>query len=372
MGFRTNEGTFDSVTVPMLRALTRNVDVRLVVEADSLIPNGIGFLADEGVDTARVDVFIQSPTDFWFRDPGPVFLRRREGGLAIADFLYSNYSNVGPDSFSTKAIAHERIDEDVANRLGLPTVESKVVVEGGSIEVNGKGTLILSELTRRRNPHLTRDEIEDDLKLTLGQTHVVWLGEGLAEDPQNLQRIVDDYYGFGTGGHTDEFVRFLNDRTVLLAWVNEEDRQDNPINEINHERMANNFEILSRSADQDGNALEIVRVPLPDVYWEELTISEDNVSWFQKSDPALAIGDTVRMAAAASYLNYVVTNGVVLLPRYWREGRKASQRQKDEEVRRLFVSMFEEREIVQIDPLELNLGGGGMHCITQQQPIGMR
>ena len=172
MGFRTNECVFDSVTVPMLRALTRTIDVCLVVEADSLIPHGIGFLADKGVDTARVKVFIQSPTDFWFRDPGPVFLRRRDGGLAIADFLYSNYSNVEPDSFSAKAIAHERIDEDVANRLGLPTVESRVVMEGGSIEVNGKGTLILSELTRRRNPHLTRDEIEDDLKRSLGQTHV--------------------------------------------------------------------------------------------------------------------------------------------------------------------------------------------------------
>jgi len=317
-------------------------------------------------------VFFQSPTDFWFRDPGPVFLRRRDGGLAIADFLYSNYSNVEPDSFSEKALAHEQIDEDVADRLNLPTVESGLVMEGGSIEVNGKGTLILSELTRRRNPHLSREEIEYDLKLTLGQTHVIWLGEGLAEDPQNLQRIVDGYYGFGTGGHTDEFVRFLDGRTVLLAWVNEEKRHDNLINEINYERMAHNFEILSRSTDQDGNAIEIIRVPLPEIDLEEVTITEDDVVWFQKSDSTLRVGDTIRMPAASSYLNYVVTNGVVLLPRYWREGKTDSQREMDEEVLRLFVSMFDGREIVQIDPLELNRGGGGMHCITQQQPIGMQ
>jgi agmatine deiminase len=372
MGFRSNEYEFDSVTIPMLRALTSNVDVRLVVEADSLIPDGIGFLGDMGIDTSRVSVFIQSPTDFWFRDPGPIFLRRRDGSLAVADFLYSNYSNDEPESFSAKAIAHEKIDEDVALRLGLPTIESNVVMEGGSIEVNGKGTLIVSELTRRRNPHLTRAEIEDDLKRTLGQAHVIWLGEGLAEDPQDLKRIVDNYYGYGTGGHTDEFVRFADAQTVLLAWVNEEDRHTHPINEINYERMSRNFEILRRSTDQDGNSLRIIRVPLPEVYWEELTISEENASLFQGLNSSLRTGDTVRMTAATSYLNYVVTNGIVLLPKYWRKGRSVSQREKDEEVRQLFVSLFRNREIVQVDALDLNIEGGGMHCITQQQPMGLR
>src|SRR4029453_14439162 len=142
MGFRSREEAYDSVTLPMLRALTRHIDVRLVIEADSLIPDGIGFLADEGVDTSRIDVFVQSPTDVWYRDPGPVFLRRG-GAPARAGFPYSNYPSGHPDSVSAKALAHEKIDEDVARRLGLSTVPSRVVIGGGFFGVNGKGRLIL-------------------------------------------------------------------------------------------------------------------------------------------------------------------------------------------------------------------------------------
>ncbi|HUP19503.1 MAG TPA: agmatine deiminase family protein [Gemmatimonadota bacterium] len=367
LGFRVRVVAYDGVIVPMLRALTRHVDVRLVVETDSLIPHGLGFLAEEGVDLDRVQVFLQDPTDVWFRDPGPVFLRG-EGGLAVADFLYSNYANVPPDSFSPKAIAHEKIDEDVARRMGLPTVPSLVVMEGGSIEVNGRGTLIVSELTRRRNPHLTRAEIEEDLKRTLGQRHVIWLGEGLAEDPHNVQRIVEDYYGVGTGGHTDEFVRFVNDSTVALAWVDEAERDAHPIHAINYARMTENLQILSRSTDQDGRPLRILRVPLPDMQHEAFVLTEERFPRYRKLDPTLAVGDTLQWVAVASYLNYVVTNGVLLLPRYWREGMPESQREKDAAVGRLFETLFPDREIVRIDPRALNDEGGGMHCVVQQQP----
>jgi agmatine deiminase len=371
LGFRSHEESHDSVTIPMLRALTRHVDVRLVVEDESLIPDGIGFLVLEGVDTSRVRVFLQSPTDIWFRDPGPVFLRYGEG-LAVADFLYSNYANVHPDSVSPKAIAHERIDEDVARRLGVPAVPSRVVMEGGSLEVNGRGTLILSELTRRRNPHLTAEQIEEDLKRTLGQRHVIWLKEGLAEDPQHLQRITGRFYGFGTGGHVDEFVRFVNDTTLLLAWVDEAERDTHPIHMINYDRMMENLEILRRSTDQDGRPLRILRVPLPDVQSSPRTMTADRLPRFREHDPTLVVGDTIQRVAAASYLNYVVTNGLVLLPKYWRPGMSSGQAEKDEAVRELFASLFPVREVVQIDVLALNYSGGGMHCLTQQQPRGGR
>lgn len=367
LGFRTREQSLDSITIPMLRALTRHVDVRLVVETDRLIPDGIGFLSREGVDTSRVRVFIQSPTDIWYRDPGPIFLRRG-GELLVADFLYSNYANVPPDSISRKAIAHERIDEDVAHRLGVPAVPSRVVLEGGSIEVNGRGSLILSELTRRRNPHLSRKEIEEDLERTLGQRHVIWLKEGAAEDPNNLQRIAGSYYGYGTGGHTDEFVRFVNDSTVLLAWVDESEREANPINSINYDRMSENFDILSRSTDQDGRPLRIIRVPVPDLQLEIRELDGRRLARYQPHDTSLVLGDTILQVAAASYLNFVVTNGLVLIPKYWHEGRAASLREKDEQVRRLFASLFPGREIVQVDVTAANREGGGMHCLVQEQP----
>jgi agmatine deiminase len=256
----------------------------------------------------------------------------------------------------------------VARRLGLPTVPSRLVIEGGSIEVNGKGTLILSELTRRRNPHLTLKQIEEDLKRTLGQRHVIWLKEGLAEDPQNLQRIVENYYAGGTGGHTDDFVRFVNDSTVLLAWVDERERDAHRMNAVNYKRMSENFGILSRARDQDGRPLRIVRVPLPDVQYETRELNARRLTRYQQVDASLVIGDTIRQVATASYLNFVVTNGVVLVPTYWRQGQSVSQREKDEKAGRLFESLFPDREIVRVDVLPLNYSGGGMHCLVQQQP----
>lgn len=373
LGFRSRESgrRHDSVTIPMLRALARHVDVRLVVEGNDLVPEGLGFLARQGVDTSRVRIFVQSPTDVWFRDPGAIFLRSGPA-LAVADFRYSNYSNVPPVAFSDKAIAQGKIDEDVARRLGLPTVRSRVVLEGGSIAVNGKGTLILSELTRRRNPQLGRTEIEEEMKRTLGQRQVIWLKEGLAEDPQNLQRITGNYYGYGTGGHVDEFVSFASAGTILLAWVDEKERDANPINAINYRRMSENFEILSRARDQDGKPFRIVRVPLPDLQTEAEVIGKSRLAHFRKYDPSLKIGDTIHWVAAASYLNYVVTNGLVLIPKYWRPGMPLSQREKDDKVRRLFESLFPGREIVQVDVLALNREGGGMHCLIQQEPAVAR
>jgi agmatine deiminase len=242
-------------------------------------------------------------------------------------------------------------------------------MEGGAFEVNGKGTILLVEaVTVARNRHLTKKEIEEDILQTLGQDKVIWLKEGLAEDPHQVKRMIGNYFGFGTGGHIDEFCRFANDSTILLCWVPENEKEHNLLNELNYNRMKTNFDILSKATDQDGKSFKIIKVPIPGVQIQKEKISQFTYEFLKNDYPDLTANDTLSWIAASSYLNYVITNGLVLLPAYWREGMNESVKSKDEEVLDIFEKQFPNREIVQINPTALNYYGGGMHCMTQQQP----
>ncbi|WP_097127511.1 agmatine deiminase family protein [Spirosoma fluviale] len=172
MGLRTEETQtkLDTATIEMIRALTPVVRVNLVLEKDTLFREGKGWFTQLGIDTSRIAIIKQDQTDYWYLDPGPVFVRNAEGQLAVVDFRYSNYG-AHPDSLTERARQHDGIDKDFARRLRLPIITSSVFMEGGAIEVNGKGTLVQVEsVTLQRNPHLSKDAIEQDLKRVLSCT----------------------------------------------------------------------------------------------------------------------------------------------------------------------------------------------------------
>ena len=171
-------------------------------------------------------------------------------------------------------------------------------------------------------------------------------------------------------------MRFANATTILLAWINESEKDLNPVNQLNYERMSENLKILQASTDQDGKPFNIVKVPLPDLIVEKITAKEDSDSDAARPSPYLKPsyfpvteapkeGDPLLRVPAASYMNYLVTNGIVLLPTYATAGSSVA---KENEVRKIFQEQFPGREIVFIDAMPLNWSGGGIHCSTQQQP----
>ncbi len=371
IGFRTlAEGNgHDLLLQQVVKSLAPHVRVKVIVEEESLLPEGKAYFSALGLNPADFDLVTQKPTHFWFRDPGPLFLVNHTGQLAVGDFQNSNYANVAPVNFSPLALAYEKIDETVARQLGLATVPSRAVLEGGAFEVNGQGTILLSAVTAERNPGLTRGDLEAEILGTLGQRKIVWLKDGMAEDPSGFSRITGDYWGVGTGGHTDEFVRFVDGRTLLLAWPSAEDLAGgNPLARINARRMAENQALLRQATDQDGRPFEVVHFPVPDLLIKPYRIPEQEIAVFRRQNPLLKTGDRVLLTATTSYLNYVMTNDVILLPAYWQEGRPLSTRRKDRQARAIMARFFPERKIIQLDPTTLNFMGGGMHCITQQQP----
>ena len=393
LGWEETFVTYHPVAVDIIKNLAPNVKVKIVVTSDSVLRIAKSVVFKSGVDSSRLEFHVMPGSRYWIRDHGAAFLVNDKGELGVADFDWNNYGRPGwlkekydnnPDSLHKyytsrlpKVKQTGRVDSLMAVVEGAKIQKAKVIHEGGAIEVNGKGTLILCEATVfQRNPDLSKEFIESEFKNALGVTNIIWMKKGLADDPLHFfRRIEGNYIGGGTGGHTDEFVRFTNSTTVMLAWVPEEEKDLNPINKMNYQRMNENFEILSQAKDQDGAPFNIIKVPLPDLVTKKVVArivkDEESTTTFDvdpsdfKPSEAPGLGDTLLRVPASSYMNYLVTNGIVLLPSYQSVGSSA---EKEQDVKEIFTNQFPGREIKFIDAMPINWNGGGIHCSTQQQP----
>ncbi len=376
----------------IITTLKPHITVKIAFDSDSLKQTAIEWLIDSDVDTTGIIMHVMPGERYWIRDHGATFLINERGELGAADFGWDLYGmpafldlqyegnrdsvNVAWNDMKESIHQTGRVDSLMAAATGATVLKTEVIHEGGAVEVNGKGTLILNEESVfLRNPDLSKEFIEAEFKRVLGVTNIIWTKQGLANDPHwFIRRITGDYIGGGTGGHVDQFVRFANSSTILLAWVDENEKYLNPVNQMNYERMNENYQILRNARDQDGNLFEIVKVPLPDLITEQVIVRQElnegqftldvKHDWFVPSEAA-QVGDTLQLVAAASYLNYFVTNGLVLLPTYTASG---SSKEKEDAVRAIFEQQFPEREIVFIDTIMQNWLGGGIHCSVQQQP----
>jgi agmatine deiminase len=376
------------VGADMIEALLPFVQIKVITESDSILQVCKNYLTQREIDTAKIKFYVIPDNEFWMRDHGAAFTINKNGYIQAVDFEWGTYGYrqwlverfnndvKKADSIFFKSSAGKRgvVDSLMAVAENIPILKSWIVMEGGSIEVNGKGTLILNEpLTLSRNEGVSKDSIEKEFKRVLGVTNIIWLQHGLAEDPHIWQTIADKYVGFGTGGHTDEYVRFADENTILLAWVDESEKDNNPLNRINYDRMNINYEILRNAKNESGEPFIIVKVPLPDAITRPVKILEAGqwdesynvpISAFKKSD-GWAVGDTAYRVAASSYLNYFVTNDAVLLPTYIKQG---SSPEKEEQIKKIFAEVFPGRKQILLEAMTLNWEGGGIHCGTQQQP----
>jgi len=252
----------------------------------------------------------------WCRDHGPIFLARNHNGAherAIVDWGYNAWGNKYPPFDLDDAIP-----QHVARLRGLPLFSPGIVMEGGSIEVNGRGTVLTTEsclLNPNRNPQLTKNQIEEYLRNFLGVTNVLWLGEGIVGDD--------------TDGHIDDISRFINPTTI--ATVVEEDPAD-----ANYSLLQENLKRLHALRDQDGKPFRFVELPMP----------------------GLVEYDGQRLPA--SYANFYIANQIVLVPTY----RHAN----DAPALTILQREFPDRRVIGIDSTELIWGLGSFHCITQQEP----
>lgn len=383
-------GGFYPVVTEMIKNLTPHVTVKMAFDSDSLMQTAKKYLVRQKVDTTNIKFYTMPGDRYWIRDHGAAFLVNEKGELGVADFDWNHYGypvflkekfNNNQDSVNKylkqrlpTMTRTSKVDSLMAKVEGAKIFKTNVVHEGGNIEVNGKGTLIVCEsAVKHRNPNVTNEYIESEFKRVLGVTKVIWLKQGLADDPNGFYRRISGNYVGGGVQHSDEFVRFSNANTILLAWVDESEKDLNPINQMNYERLNESFKILKNATDQDGKPFNIIKVPLPDLITKKITATKEYAEEFSFDLPsnrfylseAPKVGDTLLRVPASSYLNYLVTNGVVLVSSYVAEG---SSKEKEDRVRKIFETQFPNRKIVFINAMPQNWDGGGIHCSTQQQP----
>lgn len=315
---------------------------------ESLIANNI--------DTSRITLFYNDMYYGAIQDPGPVFLRNTEGRFAIADFNFLH-----PDNRTAS------IDKNVAAHFNLPVISSTMISEGGAWQTNGRGTMLLVESVELdRNKSMTKKQIEEEYKRVLGVTKFIWLKKGAKEEEWG--KLENGKYGIGTSGHVDEFCRFVNDSTVLLAAVAPADTIGNDISKETYHRMEENYKILLQSTDQDGNPLDIIRLPAGPLMSKNVAyknLSKDEQSWFDQ-----VITDSVEFYLATGYMNFIIANQVVVAGKCWKEGLPGEFQERDKLAKSILEKAFPGRKIVQIDCMPLHHDGGGLHCHSRNQPKG--
>lgn len=375
---------FSAVTMRMAQALLPHAEVVILAENEKELSNARAAAARAGLGEDRLSFLHSKSSRFFIRDYN-VFASDQDS-LGVIDFGFESY---GLPGWCTKHLYPEEpdrakrcaafVDVDaggletwIAGHRHARVFPSQLFLEGGAIEVNGQGTLLVSKpLMLQRNPGVALQTLETRLLELPGISKIVWLGEGVAEDPHMKATITGDFIGFGAGSHTDEFVRFADPRTILLAWVEPHEEGLHPVDMITHARMVRNFEILSEASDQDGQPFNIIKVPMPRLISRQVVLEEDASDWsiwtasiFPAAE-GRKVGDKLTHVAAASYLNYIVANDLVLLPDYTNYGTPTA---KQDRVRAIFEAAFPGRKIQFIDVTLLNWGGGGIHCATCNEP----
>ncbi|MCM4152565.1 agmatine deiminase family protein [Arenibacter sp. N53] len=367
----------EQVTLAIIEALMGNLEIVITCKDRELLAHAQETLKNHFGELTKLKLLQLPSIEIWARDMGPIFVETNQNTLAIADFNFNSWGYSDTLNIDTKT--EELYDERVAKHLQLPVISSTMISEGGNREVNGRGTLITTEAVEMdRNPHMTKEEMEKEYKRLLGVKKIIWLKKGLVEDDHTFLGPVTTLEGqkaytvVTTNGHVDEFARFVNDSTILMAKVDSVELND-PIAFENHKRMKENYRILSESTDQDGEPFTIIEMPLPgtifstmgpgDYVYEYIkTLDYGNGSTFPK-------GESVTVIAALSYLNFIITNKVVIGQRCWREGMPDELKLKDEKAKQILQSVFPDRKVIMIDALAVNLGGGGIHCISMHQPL---
>jgi agmatine deiminase len=270
----------------------------------ALLPERIG----------NVELVEIATNDAWCRDHGAIFVYDEQNALTALDFRFNAWGGKYPPFDLDDAAARK-----MADRLGVPVVSIPIVLEGGSIDVDGRGTVLTTEqclLNKNRNPKLKRAEIEEILKTYLGVTKIVWLGDGIVGDD--------------TDGHIDDITRFVGHDTIVT--VIEPDPKD-----PNHAPLADNRKRLEKVRLPSGNTPRVIELPMP----------------------APLERDGRRLPA--SYANFYIGNRVVLLPVFGCP--------QDEVAKRILADVFPDRRVVAIDCRTIVVGLGTLHCLSQQVPV---
>jgi agmatine deiminase len=427
-----NKAGFPSTEVvgDMIQAMSGHTHVNLAVQDADDEAAAREWLGTHGVPLDHVHFFHLEHLDLWARDMGPPFVRSLSGRLRVTDWNFNYWGYEEPESFNSST--DEPFDRTAAAAIGVPVVEAqpsprtgvRFIHEGGSVSHNGQGTMIAVEsvvMQRNMGPNrfcggqapvtdfsrpntyapnpdwpACRVRVEAEYRRMLGARKFIWIPTGIIEDSgtfrgalakhirlQEFDGITIPHTGvytmYGTNGHADDFLRFVGPDTVVLAQENlprtivrtPEEELIQWLGRENHDRLQRAYEAISGQTTASGQPIRVVRMPSPVPTLDVTGPGDGTYEYFAAYDrwedgsttPEVMLG-----VWAASYVNYVPTNDLVMVSKFWKPGRSLEIKKRDDEAVSALKRLFPGREIVQVYSENVNRGGGGLNCISQQQP----
>jgi len=335
------------VLISLISQISQHDQVHLFYNENYHVPGTI--IAQLAGSRANLDHIYLTPfrldkDNIWIRDYGPAFIQDSHDETGTVGFAYPHLEFTDYQNFG----------HFFSDRAKLPFQRSHMYSVGGGREVNGQGTIILIEgFEKVINPDMSKAEIEAEYQRQFGQTRVIWLKKGIPQDDfMGYGPVLDNIYGHGTNWHVDEFCRFADAQTILLAEVSSEDVARHPFYQLIHDRLEESYQILKQSTDQDGQPFRIIRVPQAPVFFAAGHIDTTSILY----------------TPVTSYLNFALTNKSVIVPTYHADDAPEYVRRKDEAAIEKFQEIFPNREVLTVPALELNYDGGGLHCVTLSKP----
>ena len=307
------------VYADIVRHLSQVERVRILVEGPTQERAIRRMLTCAGANLSAVDFFHVPTNRGWIRDFGPIFVRNDKNGIAATNWHFNAWAKY--DDWKKDDAANDKLARKLKWKMWAPTYrERRVVLEGGSIDVNGLGTMLTTEECllspiQARNPGVTREELETIFRDYLGVTNILWLKNGITGDD--------------THGHVDDLARFVNPTTVVTV-------VENDPSDANYKALQENLALLREMKDQEGRSLRVETIPMPEpVYFDGQRLP-------------------------ASYANFCIANKLVLVPTF-NDARDATVLTK-------LAALCPKRKVVGISCRDLVLGLGTLHCMTQQEP----
>ncbi len=331
--WRLNAGPAQAAFAAVAKAIARFEDVTVCVSAAQLS------IARAMLDHANIRVVEMTTDDAWARDTGPTFVMNNQGEVRGIDWEFNAWGGLNGGLYwpwkNDDAVAGKILEMENAPRYRT----DGFVLEGGSIHVDGEGTVITTEeclLNKNRNPHITREAIENKLRDYLNIEKILWLPQGLFNDE--------------TDGHVDNFCCYVKPGEVLLAWTDDK-------NDPNYSRCQSAMQVLETTHDAKGRKFTIHKMPIPG----PLYATADECAGVVQVAGTQPRDSSVRLAG--SYVNFLIVNGGVIAPSFGDP--------EDAEAEAILKKLFPQHEVVMVPGREILLGGGNIHCITQQQPRGL-
>ncbi|MBT1702629.1 agmatine deiminase family protein [Chryseosolibacter indicus] len=303
------------VYAQFIKLLAEGEKVNINVIDEAMKQKAIGYLYEVGADLNNIQFFFHPTNDAWCRDHGPAFLvnPKAEQKKIVVDWGYNAWGGKYPP-FDLD----DNIPTLIAKHYNIPVYYPGIVMEGGSVDFNGTGTVLTTTsclLNENRNPHLNKQQIEEYLHKYYGVDNILWLGDGIVGDD--------------TDGHIDDLTRFVNQDTVVT--VVESNKKDE-----NYEPLQENLKLLKKLRLENGKQMNIIELPMPSP-----VIHED-------------------MRLPASYANFYIGNKYVIVPTF--------RDKNDDKALLLLEQCFTDRKVVGLDSLDIIWGLGSFHCLSQQEP----